>query len=252
MTSLVQTIRLEEYRPAPVNRPRLARYLELPSIAQMDPITAAEIRKLDAQRDELVSPWQRADVLTIERIDGRWIQIAADVPSLEATDAYGQQLLDSRADALIVAAFTIGRSIDEIIRNHLEQDEVYEAFVLKQWAATMTEQVRAELIRRLRAWGAQQRRSLLPFNGPGYNGWPLRELNSLLDLLYSVGSPDAARPLRATESGVLLPTNSMLIVCGLTPCHTLDAGHDDRLAQCYRCAMPDCRYRVAVTADELV
>ncbi len=86
MTARTETVRLEKFELAPVNRARLARYLELPSVAQLDPITDAEIRKLDARRDELLSLWQRAVVLPIERAFGRWIELSGDVGPVEATD----------------------------------------------------------------------------------------------------------------------------------------------------------------------
>jgi hypothetical protein len=52
------------------------------------------------------------------------------------------------------------------------------------------------------------------------------------------------RPIRATESGVLLPTNSMLIVHGVTSQRVTISTHE-RLAQCSRCAMRNCTYRMA-------
>ena len=57
MIDSVETVRLDEAELKPVNRPRLARYLELPSVAQIDPVTDAEVRKLDEARGELLSLW---------------------------------------------------------------------------------------------------------------------------------------------------------------------------------------------------
>jgi hypothetical protein len=243
-------IHLGNVSPAPVNRQRLARYLELQSVAQLDPITDAEIHKLDARRDELLSPWQRAVVAPIAHLDGRWIELDAPVSSIEATDAYSDQLRDSGADRLVVAAFTIGGRVDQIIKDHLGRDEIYEAFVLKQWAATMTEQARVDLTRRLRGWAENNRHALLPYDGPGYNGWPLCALHPLLKTLYAGQEPQACRPIRATDSGVLLPTNSMLIVFALSAQrHIASVRAEEPLAQCHRCAMRNCRFRITATAD---
>ncbi len=249
MTGLTDSIRLAEFAPAPVNRARLARYLELPSVAQLDPITDDEVRKLDARRDELLSPWQRALAVPIERVEGRRIELSGDIAPIEATDAYGRQLIDSGAGALVIAAVTIGGRVDEVIRSHLGREEVYEAFVLKQWAATMTEQARVALTLGLRGWAERRGRSLLPYDGPGYNGWPLASLGPLLELLYASDETHAGRPIRVTESGVLLPTNSMLIVYGTTCRRDAATRFDENLAQCHRCAMRNCRYRTAATAD---
>jgi hypothetical protein len=222
---------------SPVNRVRLARYLELPSLDALDPVTDAEIAKLDARRDELIAQSSHAVELRIERTDRQWI--TTDHGTFEATEAYGCHLRDSGADALIVAALTIGPRVDEIIKQHVAQQDVYEAFVLKQWAATMTEQARVDLTRQLS--DRSDGRSLLPYDGPGYNGWPLSSLHALLDIVYR---DEANRPIRATESGVLLPTNSMVIVFGVTS-QRIEHNVNNRLAQCTRCAMRNCNYRMA-------
>ena len=232
----------------PVNRARLARYLEVPSAAQIDPITDEEIRRLDDRRNELLSIWHRAVATSIDRIAGRWIELKNADAAIESTEAYAELLLESGADQLIVASFTIGGRVDALIRQHLARQDVYEAFVLKQWAATMAEQARAALTRGLRAWAGSHGRALLPYDGPGYNGWPLASVGPLLEMLYSSDDPHAAQPIRATDAGVLLPTNSMLIVYGMTCRRDVTASvtrRDDRLAQCHRCAMPNCRYRLA-------
>jgi hypothetical protein len=247
---VIEAVLLGNLTPEPVNRSRLARYLELPSLAELDEVTAAEIDRLDARRDLLLSLWRRAVAVPIKRIDGPWVELDVDPFQIEATAAYGHQLRASGADQLIVAALTLGQHVDSIIKNHLDRDEIYEAFVLKQWAATMTEQARIALTRALRGWTDNHGRSLLPYDGPGYNGWPLASLSPLLEMLYATQPPHAQRPVRATDSGVLLPTNSMLIVYGVASQQPArGAPADEPLAQCYRCAMRNCRYRTAATAD---
>lgn len=240
MMQLIETSSADAIAPAfpPVNRARLARYLELPSLAALDPVTDAEIRKLDERRHDLLSISQRAIELPIERIDGRWIQLLDQPLSIESTETYCRQLRDAGADSLIIAALTIGGRVDDAIKAHLAREQVYEAFVLKQWAATMTEQARVELTQRLAA--RSDDRHLLPYDGPGYNGWPLRSLHALLAIAYG---HSAVRPIRASESGVLLPTNSMVIVYGVTSQRIAIHTHD-RLAQCTRCSMRNCNYRM--------
>jgi hypothetical protein len=242
----MEAIRLERTAlvPAPVNRARLARYLELPSVAQIDAITDMEIRTLDARRAELLSSWHGAAVVPIARVDGRRIALKADSPAIQATDRFGHSLRERGADSLVVAAFTLGGRVDQIIQSHLDRQEVYEAFVLKQWAATLAEQARVELNRALRDWADDRRRSLMPYDGPGYNGWPLTALNPLLEIVYDAHEPDVARPIRATEAGVLLPTNSMVIVFGVTSQRRSTFADDERVAQCHRCAMRNCRFRM--------
>ena len=251
MSDRPRQLHLEALKLGPVNRPRLARYLELPSVTQMDPVTDEEIQKLDERRDELLSPWLGAVVAPIERAYGRWIELKGDAPPVEATVEYVSRLNESGADVLVVAAFTIGGRVDELIRAHLDREDVYEAFVLKQWAATMTEQARVALAKGLRHWCEQREQSLLPHDGPGYNGWPLTSLWPLLDLLYGGLQPTDERPIRATESGVLLPTNSMVIVHGVTSRRVPGGRFEERLAQCHRCAMPNCRYRVSAMAADV-
>lgn len=218
----------------PVNRSRLARYLELPSIAQLDSVTDSEIRGLDERRCELLSPWHLAIVTASDRV--------------EASEDFDRRLIESDADAVITIAFTVGGRVDQLIKHHLQCDEIYEAFVLKQWAATMTEQLRVEITRAARDWARQRGRSLTLYDGPGYNGWPLESIGPLLEMLYGTAKFHGARPIRATEHGVLLPTNSMLIVFGLTRQQRDERRNDDRLAQCHRCRMRNCRYRITEAA----
>jgi len=237
-----------DFQFPPVNRHRLARYLELPSIAELDDTTDAEIRKLDERRGELLSMWRRAVTVPIEGIDGAWITLGEDGTRIQATTTYGRRLVESGADAVVIAALTVGARVDEEIKGHLDREEIYEAFVLKQWAATMTEQARVAVTNRVRRWAQSVDRSLLPYDGPGYNDWPLSALDPLLEMLYAAGELDVARPIRATEHGVLLPTNSMLIVYGLTP-NAAAVERPDGLAQCHRCAMRNCRYRMTAAAE---
>jgi hypothetical protein len=246
---LMQVIepQIEKFQFAPVNRPRLARYLELPSIAELDEITDAEIRMLDERRAELLLFWQCSTAFAIDCIAGRWIKLDCELAPIEATAAYGQHLLKSGAGSLVIAAFTLGAKVDEMIKNHLNREEVYEAFVLKQWAAAMAEQARVRVTKSLDDWAKDHGCSLLPYDGPGYNGWPLAALNPLLEMLYGAGEPQVTQPIRATESGVLLPTNSMLIVFGVTPRRPAGVGNES-LAQCHRCAMRNCRYRMTEAA----
>jgi hypothetical protein len=257
MTETLQTIELDDLSPAPAHRARLACYLELPSVQQIDPITDAEIRELDEQRHHLLSIWARAIDVPIDHITDSRIELriaaptintrTSDKTAIDATAPFANQLIDARADSLVIAAFSLGGRVDQIIKAHLDREEIYEAFLLKQWSATMAEQARAELTRRLRARVRRQGRSLMPYDGPGYNGWPLASLAPLLGLI-----PNAQ--VRVTDSGVLLPTNSMVIVHGVspiaptepTPSLEIPRGEnprDEQLAQCHRCAMRNCRYR---------
>ena len=249
MVDALETVPLDDVRLLPAHRPRLARYLELPSVAHIDPVTDEEVRKLDGRRDELLVIWQRAVAVPVNRVTGHSIELAAEFPPIESTDVYVRQLIEQEVDALVVAAFTIGGRVDEVIRRHLDREEVYEAFVLKQWAATMTEQARVALTRGLQSWARRRGRSLLPYDGPGYDGWPLTSLQPLLELIYGSGGDSRARPIRATDSGVLLPTNSMVIVYGVTTQRFVAARDDERLAQCHRCAMRNCRYRTAAAVE---
>jgi hypothetical protein len=221
----------------PVNRARLARYLEVPSAGKIDPITDEEIRKLDARREELLSCWQCAVTLPVAAVADHSV-----VPG-----EFLRQLRYDGAEVLVVCAFTIGSRVDDEIKQHLDQQDVYEAFVLKQWAATMTEQARVAVTNRLRSWAESAGRSILPFSGPGYDGWPLTALRPLLELVYRGADVDE-RPIRATENGVLLPTNSMLIVHGVTS-QAVRMSRQESLAQCHRCSMRHCRYRVAPFAE---
>lgn len=233
----------EDFRFAPVDRTRLARYLDLPSEAEIDEVTDAEIRKLEQQRDEWLEFSSRAIALPIDRIEGKWIELEGG-NRVEATAAYGRQLRKSAADWLIIAAFTVGGRVDAGVKSHLAADGLFEAFVLKQWAATMTEQARSRLTLSLCGWADHQGRSLLPYNGPGYNNWPLTGLDPLLQMLQRGGAPDAALPVRALDSGMLLPVNSMLIVYGATP-RRVAVARRESLAQCHRCAMRNCRFRIS-------
>src|SRR4051812_41227798 len=110
--TLRECILEERLELGPVNRPRLARYLELPSIAELDETTDAEIHRLDARRDQLLSLQYRAAAFPIERVEGRWIEFNGSIAPIEATAAYGNRLVASGADALVVAAFTVGGRVD--------------------------------------------------------------------------------------------------------------------------------------------
>jgi len=232
-----------DFRFGPVDRERLARYLEVPSAEALDPVTREEIDRLDRGRDELLGFWRRAVAVPIDRIDGRWIELEGGL-RLRSIGTYSRQLCDYEADWLIVTAFTVGASVDARVKRHLARGELFEAFVLNQWAAVMTEQARAWLTHALCAWADRHGRSLLPYHGPGYNGWPLEEMAPLLRVLGASGASCSASSVHATDAGLLKPLHSMLIVYGATPRRVL-LTRAENLAQCHRCAMRNCRYRVA-------
>ncbi len=232
-----------EFNFGPADRTRLARYLEFPGEQEIDPVTREEIERLDRRRDELLCFWKRAAALPIDRIDGRWIELEGGI-RLQSARSYCRQLLAYEADWLIVSAFTVGGLIDATVRQHLDHRELFEAFVLNQWAAVMTEQARAWVTHTLCGWADRHGRSLLPYHGPGYNGWPLEDMASLLRLLARSGAGPSAAGVGATDSGLLRPLHSMLIVHGATPRRVLVPRAED-LAQCHRCAMRNCRYRIA-------
>jgi hypothetical protein len=242
----VEPIRLPPLDLAPANRARLARYLELPSATAMNDVTSDEVERLDERRRELMEIECRAAAVPVRAVDGGRIECGDDRPPIEATPQYAHRLAESGCDAIVIAAFTLGARIDDEITRHLDRDELFEAFVLKQWAATMAEQARVELTAAVRKWANGRRRKLLPYDGPGYNGWPLSGMLPLLELVYHSDAPAASPPIRVTEHGALLPTNSMLLVFGLARRGVVTAPrHDESLAQCQRCTMRNCRYRMA-------
>jgi hypothetical protein len=237
----------EPFRFASANRPRLARYLELPSVAVMDEITAAEIAKLDERRDELLSFAVQASAVQIEHLSPRSIKLEGVTEPIESAPAYISRLDEENASDLIIAAFTIGGRVDEIVTDHLSRDELFEAFVLKQWSAAMAEQARAWLSERLSRWAAHRGRSVLPYDGPGYNGWPLESIRPLMKVLDASAVADGS--IRVTESCALLPTNSMVLVYGVSA-RAVAVPRRETLAQCHRCAMRNCRYRMMPQSSE--
>lgn len=232
-----------ELKLAAANRARLARYLEFPSAAEVDEITAAEIHMLDERRGELLRHWSRAILFPVDRIDGASIALRGAAAPLECSSGFADLLQQSSANSVIISAFTLGEQVDQRVQEHLRRRELFEAFVLKQWASTMAEQARVALTQRLESWVRGLGCSLLPYDGPGYNGWPLEGLRIVLELVYGTNNIGVGRPIQVTDSGLLLPVNSMALVYGVMSGRA-EASDRDRLAQCRRCDMPNCRYRI--------
>ena len=227
----------------PAQRARLARYLELPSAAAIDAVTDSEIRRLDAHRWRLLAASARAVMAPVERIRGRCFELRGCDAPLEATESFAHRLAAAGADSIIIAGLTLGSRIDDLVAAHLREDEVFEAFVLKQWSATMAEQARVGVTRALAVWAKGQGLAPLPFDGPGYNGWPLESLASMLGALDVTPASGAPLSIRVTGPGMLWPINSLVLACGVVP-HPAAGVCDEPLFRCGSCLLPRCRYRM--------
>jgi hypothetical protein len=228
--------------PGPVDRERLARHLEVPSAAELDDATRAEIDRLEQGRRERVDPIAAAVAFPVDAIDDARVLLVGG-RRVECGRAFARQLRAGEADWLVLAIATLGPGLDAAVRaRHLEGDP-FGAFVLEQWGSTLVEQARARLALSLCPWADARSRALMPYGGPGYGGWPLRGMASVVALM-----PEAVRPvLEVLDSGMVRPLKTIVVVHGVSP-RRMPLSRPDQLAQCFRCGMPRCRYRV-VDAD---
>ena len=237
--SVIQELNARHFAFDSADPARLATYLQLPGPEEIDEVTASFIKEFEDQRDELLSPWVKALAFRIDRIQGNRIELE-NGRSLEATKAYCRQLLQTESDRLVLAAFTVGKSIDRRVSAYLGQDAVFEAYALNQWASVMTEQLRSWVTHSLCGWANTIERALIPYSGPGYNGWDLLGLRQALGLL-GEGSDGC---IELTDAGMMLPVNSMMIVYAASK-KASELSLDESLAQCSRCGMKNCAFRVS-------
>lgn len=227
---------------------RLAAYLHLPGPEEIDEVTASFIQQFEDERQTLVSPWVKASSFKIDRIQENRIELEGG-GALEATKAYCRQLIQTESDRLVVTAFTVGKTVDQRVSKYLGEDAVLEAFVLKQWASVMTEQLRSWVTHTLCGWADAKARSLIPYNGPGYNGWDLMALKTLRALLDGEGSDRVSERIELTDAGMMIPVNSMMIVYATSE-KSIVMRLDESLAQCSRCGMKHCSFRVSPPDSE--
>ena len=239
--SVIQELNARHFAFDSADPARLAAYLQLPGPEEIDEVTASFIKEFEDQRDELLSPWVKALAIRIDRIHGNRIELE-NGGSLEATKAYCRQLLQTESDHLVLAAFTVGKSVDHRVSAYLGQDAVFEAYALNQWASVMTEQLRSWVTHSLCGWANTIERALIPYSGPGYNGWDLLGLRQALGLLGDGG-------IELTDAGMMLPVNSMMIVYAATK-KGAELSLNESLAQCSRCGMKNCAFRVSPPEPE--
>ena len=233
----------EHFVAGAVDRNRLAACLQLPGPEAIDEATASFLSECEERREQLLSPWISAAVFRIGRIGERHMELEGG-RSLEATRAYCRKLVKTQSDQLVIASFTLGGSIDRRVTGYLNSEHLFEAFVMKQWANVVVEQIRSWVTRTLCDWADSGGRSLIPYDGPGYNGWNLLILHELQALLVEAGASDLEDHVKVNSSGMITPANSMMIVYAASQKETL-MSVDDSLAQCARCGMKDCSFRIA-------
>jgi len=82
-------------------------------------------------------------------------------------------------------------------------------------------------------------KTVLPHYGPGYTGWSLEQQYLLWELFARfTGFKDK---LGITESGMLKPVKSMLVIYGVTDCCELTG--EVTVSGCNNCSLPECSYK---------
>jgi hypothetical protein len=153
-------------------------------------------------------------------------------------------LFESDAHAVALAAVSAGPELEAESARLRALDRPDEYYVLDTLGSAIVEHLAMRIGARLCGLGEAQGVAVMPHDSPGFPGWDIGEQPRLLALTArpvgeSRGMPG---PLRALDSGALVPKKSLLAVYGLT--RQVNArGRLSSLVPCDNCAMPRCRYR---------
>jgi len=152
-------------------------------------------------------------------------------------------LLQSDAHAVALAAVSAGPELEAESARLWALERPDEYYFLEILGSAVVEHLAMRTGARLCAWSEAQGMAVMPHDSPGYPGWDIGEQPRLLELTArrddAIGLPG---PLRALDSGALLPKKSLLAVYGLTP--QADArGRLSSLVPCDNCSLPRCQYR---------
>ena len=153
-------------------------------------------------------------------------------------------LRQSQAHAVALAAVSAGADLEAEAARLWALERPDEYYFLEVFGSAVVEHLAMRTGARLCAWAEAQGMAVMPHDSPGYPGWDIGEQPRLLELVARRGEDAGGLPgpLRALESGALVPKKSLLAVYGLT--RQADArGRLSSLVPCDHCSLPRCEYR---------
>jgi hypothetical protein len=144
------------------------------------------------------------------------------------------------AHGVVLAAMSAGEELEAEAQRLWQDEKPDEYFFLEMYGSAVVEHLAMRTGARLCAWAEAQGMAVLPHDSPGYAGWDIAEGPALLPLV--ANGLVVPGPLRALESGALMPKKSLLAVYGLTRQLNAD-GRLTSLVPCEHCTLARCQYR---------
>ena len=217
----------------------LARLMEMP-VSALDEETRRSIKEAEAWCQRELTPWYGRRLETISRVEECRVTLENNV-TLKTSAGFSRKLLETRAHALVIFAFTAGDALDRRVKELWAQDQYQESYVLQAYGTGLVEASRSRYGIALCSWADEQGLAVLSSDGPGYRDWPVEETGQLLRLIQS-GSASTAGPICANESGMLHPIHSSVIVYGVTA-FAADTLKMDDWVPCCECDLSPCQFR---------
>ncbi len=214
------------------------RLLQWPVDREMTPEVAERAEQARRWYEEWGQPSVHLRLLDVLDCGGETVALDRGEPL--QSPALAKRLREARASALVIAAVTAGREVDQETASHWRRGEVDEAYFLDRFGACVAEhllgRVRVELCQRLEPEGFAVLRGL----GPGHTGWPTEDLTRVVALL-AASDGTLPSPLGVLESGMMQPKCSAITAFGLT--RQLDHPEVTDAAPCEVCDLRGCRFR---------
>ena len=154
----------------------------------------------------------------------------------------GTALQQAEAHTVVLAAVSAGPEAEEEAHRLWLDSKPDEYFFFEIYASAVVEHLVALAGARLCEWADGNSLAVLPHTSPGYSQWDVAEQRNLLRLFRRSGAVALPGPLRALDSGALVPKKSQLAVFGITRAVDRTARLTD-LIPCRQCALPNCQYR---------
>jgi hypothetical protein len=241
MSNILHHLPLPPLAPdwVPVADRELARLMEMP-LSAFDEETRQSIGESEQWCQRELAPWHERRLETISLVEDGRVVLENNV-TLKTSAGFSRKLLETRAHAIVIFAFTTGEALDRRVKELWAQDRYQESYVLQAYGTGLVEASRSRYGISLCSWADEQELAILSSDGPGYRDWPVEETGQLLHLLQS----DSASPtetMRANESGMLHPVHSSVIVYGVTAFAAETLKMDDWVP-CCECDLSPCRFR---------
>lgn len=170
------------------------------------------------------------------------LEIADEAVRLEGASFRSRRLTDilrrAKATGAVAAAVGAGAEVDAAAQQLWREEKPDEYFFLEMFGSAVVEHLVAAAGMRLCAWAEELGMAVLPHYSPGYPDWDIADQPRLLQSIKQA----LPFPVRALDSGMLVPKKTLLAVFGLTR-ETSGLRLLPDLIPCASCSLAKCQYR---------